>query len=311
MTRRAISIQLGDSERPGAAPRRWTLAGWRLAAAGISIFFAIALTGFFFVRFSELKRASRELERVTARNAELEATIKQLAEVENELETMRAMDAEMREWLGLAAQPGSANTGDALAASAATAANSGGGGGGAGAANSTGRAADGAAVDAPLSPGERAIVAEADPVARLTIDQLASIAQSAQLAWPIEGWVSSEFGEARAGDALHTGLDIVAPTGTPVLAAADGDVVVAGTDSQYGRLVSIEHADGLRTFYGHNASLFVSRGDRVVRGQQIATVGSTGRSTAPHLHFEVRLRRVVIDPRELLPPESDALAGNR
>ncbi len=299
MTRRAISIQLGDPGRPGASQRRWTLAGWQLAAAGISFFLAIALTGFFFVRFSELTRASRELERITARNAELEATLKQLAEVEHELETMRQMDGEIREWLGLDAQPSGASAGDASTALSASSASI---------ATST---ADPAPTDAPLSPGERAIVAEADPDARLTIDQMASIAQSAQLAWPIEGWVSSEFGDARSGEALHTGLDIVAPNGTPVLAAADGDVVVAGTDSQYGRLVSIEHADGLRTFYGHNASLFVQRGDRVVRGQQIATVGSTGRSTAPHLHFEVRLRRVVIDPRELLPPESDALAGNR
>jgi len=265
--------------------RRWTLAGWRLAAAAAGVFALITLSVFFVVRFAALTRASRELERVAQRNAELEATVMRLAEVESELETMREMDGEIRAWLGLDAQPASAT-------------------------NPPGAAAP-AAVDAPLSPGERAIVAEVDLDARLAIDQLAAVAQNAQLAWPIEGWVSSEFGEARAGDALHTGLDIVAPDGTPVLAAADGDVVVAGTDSQYGRLVAIEHADGLRTFYGHNASVLVERGERVVRGQQIATVGSTGRSTAPHLHFEVRQHRAVLDPRELLPPKSDALAGNR
>lgn len=292
MTRRAISIHLGE---PGGPQRRWTLAGWKLAAAVTCVFAATAFSGFFIVRFFDLVRASRELERVARRNAELESTVARLAEVESELETMRAMDGEIREWLGL----------DAPAVDARAAAATG--------ANAIGApdAAGAAPTETALSPGERAIVAEADLGARLASDQIASIAQSAQFAWPIEGWVSSEFGETRAGDAPHTGLDIVAPNGTPVLAAADGDVVVAGTDSQYGRLVSIEHADGLRTFYGHNASLLVQRGERVVRGQQIATVGSTGRSTAPHLHFEVRQRRVVLDPRDLLPPKGDALAGGR
>ncbi len=94
----------------------------------------------------------------------------------------------------------------------------------------------------------------------------------------------------------HDGLDLVAPAGTPILAAGSGHVVKAGWQGGYGLLVEILHAPGLSTRYAHAQKVFVHEGDWVGRGQMLAEVGSTGLSTGPHLHFEVRMRGHALDP---------------
>jgi lipoprotein NlpD len=94
-----------------------------------------------------------------------------------------------------------------------------------------------------------------------------------------------------------------APTGTPVLAAADGEVVYSGDKVRgYGNMVVLQHAGDLLTVYAHNSLLLVHVGDRVVVGQEIARVGATGRSTGTHLHFEVRRKEEPQDPLQFLPP---------
>jgi murein DD-endopeptidase MepM/ murein hydrolase activator NlpD len=100
--------------------------------------------------------------------------------------------------------------------------------------------------------------------------------------------------------ARHTGLDIPAPHGTPILASGGGRVVSAGYKGAYGRAVVIDHGDGLSTLYGHASKLLVRAGDVVMPNQQIALVGSTGRSTGPHLHFEVIRQGVRVEPRQYL-----------
>lgn len=100
--------------------------------------------------------------------------------------------------------------------------------------------------------------------------------------------------------ARHTGLDIPAPHGTPILASGGGRVVSAGYKGAYGRAVVIDHGDGLSTLYGHASKLLVRAGDVVMPNQQIALVGSTGRSTGPHLHFEVIRHGVRVEPRQYL-----------
>jgi len=100
--------------------------------------------------------------------------------------------------------------------------------------------------------------------------------------------------------ALHEGIDFPADAGTPILAAASGKVVFAGVHPEYGKLVEIDHGNGITTRYAHASLLLVGPDDLVVAGQRIAAVGSTGRSTGPHLHFEIRLRGVAQNPVRFL-----------
>jgi len=121
---------------------------------------------------------------------------------------------------------------------------------------------------------------------------------------PIKGRISSRFGERRdpihGRHRHHSGVDIAAGRGTPIPAAAAGTVVFAGRRGGYGNLVEIEHADGRRTRYAHTDRILVAAGDRVEDGQTIASVGSTGRSTGPHLHFEVRENGAGVDPLQII-----------
>jgi len=122
---------------------------------------------------------------------------------------------------------------------------------------------------------------------------------------PIEdGWFSSNFGwrvDPFSGEkSFHEGIDFPAESGTSILASASGKVVTAEVHPQYGRLLEIDHGNGLISRYAHTSALLVREGDLVVRGQPVATVGSTGRSTGPHLHFEVRLNGVPQNPARFL-----------
>lgn len=111
------------------------------------------------------------------------------------------------------------------------------------------------------------------------------------------GWRIDPFNGERA---FHEGVDFIAEAGTPITAAASGTVVYAGGHPQYGKMIDIDHGNGLASRYAHASRLFVKEGDLVIRGQKIAEVGSTGRSTGPHLHFEVRLDGVPQNPARFL-----------
>lgn len=105
--------------------------------------------------------------------------------------------------------------------------------------------------------------------------------------------------------AFHEGLDFLAEVGTPIRAAASGIVVIAERTPDYGNIVKIDHGSGVETRYAHASRLLVKAGDRVEKGQLIAEVGNTGRSTGPHLHFEVRLDGASLDPRKYLKHEQN------
>lgn len=113
-------------------------------------------------------------------------------------------------------------------------------------------------------------------------------------AYPARGKITSGFG--RRGQKNHNGIDIALPTGTPVKAADGGTVTFSGRQGTYGYLVIIDHGEGYTSYYGHNSKNLVSKGDKVHKGQTIALSGNTGRSTGPHLHFEVRKFGVPVNP---------------
>jgi len=122
--------------------------------------------------------------------------------------------------------------------------------------------------------------------------------------WPAAGRVSDTFGYRQdpftRKKTFHEGLDISAPYGADIKAAASGKVVFSGRQSGYGYMVIIDHGRGISTAYGHASRLLVKEGQKVKKGDVIAKVGSTGRSTGPHLHFEVRLNDTPVDPSKYL-----------
>jgi murein DD-endopeptidase MepM/ murein hydrolase activator NlpD len=117
---------------------------------------------------------------------------------------------------------------------------------------------------------------------------------------PLKGWISSRFGYRESPFTgrreFHRGLDIATHAGSPIIAPADGLVTYAGSKGLMGNMVTIEHGFGMVTRYGHTQKMLKKTGERVKRGETIALVGNTGRSTGPHLHYEVRLNGVAVNP---------------
>lgn len=115
---------------------------------------------------------------------------------------------------------------------------------------------------------------------------------------PVSGIITSRFGvNSSIRRSSHTGLDIATSTGTPVGAAAAGTVTFAGYKGSYGNMIVITHSNGVQTYYGHCSKLYATVGQTVSQGQTIAAVGSTGNSTGPHLHLEVRVNGVAYNPQ--------------
>jgi len=124
--------------------------------------------------------------------------------------------------------------------------------------------------------------------------------------WPVEGESTDSFGVrgnpfSGGSSEFHPGQDIAAPRGTPVIAPADGVVIKADWQNGYGQTVVIDHGNGLTTRYGHLSKIEVSAGQEIRRGNELGLVGSTGRSTGPHLHYEVRIGEVAVSPLYYLP----------
>jgi murein DD-endopeptidase MepM/ murein hydrolase activator NlpD len=130
----------------------------------------------------------------------------------------------------------------------------------------------------------------------------ASMLRAIPTFWPVRGFITSRFTAARGErDSLfHGGIDIAVDRGTPVRAAASGYVTEAGWNDSYGYYVLIDHGYGIKTLYAHADMLVVMKGERVAQGQTIAYSGNTGRSTAPHLHFQVTQNNTPVDPLKYL-----------
>jgi len=144
-----------------------------------------------------------------------------------------------------------------------------------------------AAVDALLSEPSRVLSTAGDEALR----------------WPVEGSLTSPFG-SRSGR-MHRGIDVAAPVGTPVHAVQDGTVAFAGWKGGYGNTVDIDHGGGQTSRSAHQSELLVHTGEHVERGQVIGHVGTTGSSTGPHVHFELRVDGTDLDPLDALPADKD------
>ena len=145
---------------------------------------------------------------------------------------------------------------------------------------------------------------ESEENVRNLLNDQVSLNRATPRGWPTKGWLTSYFGMRTSPytgkPAMHEGLDIAASIGTPVTATADGIIALTEYSPSYGKTVIIDHGYGYRTLYAHNSRILVKAGQRIKRGDKVSMVGNTGRSTGAHLHYEVQLNGVPIDPRKTL-----------
>lgn len=125
--------------------------------------------------------------------------------------------------------------------------------------------------------------------------------------WPTKGWVTSSFGPRhrpiRGGTRMHKGIDVAAPSGTPILAPGDGVVTFSGYKRGLGRAIIVDHGYGVTSVYGHNSKNYVKEGDKIKRGEIIGSVGRTGLATGSHLHYQVEVDGVPVDPMKYIHSE--------
>lgn len=260
MSRREFSIVVVPHSGGRTIERRFSVLGFRLlvALAGL-LLLAGAATVVLALRVHITKADYLNLR---VRNAALEAELTKLNQLKLELEQMRLADAKVRAMLGMDQEPPKLDL-DRLYEALA---------------RDSGAFLDSSAIRL-LDSAPRSITPRVNP----TIPGIA----------PVNGFTVSR-GWSRA----HTGIDLVAPTGTPVMATATGIVVFAGWDTIYGNSVQIEHADRFQTLYGHLLRITRLAGDSVQQGGLVGLLGSTGRSTAPHLHYAVFKAGKPVDPQK-------------
>lgn len=146
---------------------------------------------------------------------------------------------------------------------------------------------------------------ENDNINKLSQEEqdIANIKQTTTFIKPVQGTITSRFGQREPTTSTvpknHTGTDIAANAGTKIIAATEGEVVLASEEGDYGKHLKIQIGE-ISTIYAHCSKLYVKQGDKIVQGQEIAEVGSTGNSTGPHLHFEIRISERIIDPEKIL-----------
>lgn len=151
-----------------------------------------------------------------------------------------------------------------------------------------------------VAPPKKVVVAKRTVNTSTTISNN-KVSLGISLSRPVSGIITSRFGvNSSVRSSSHTGLDIAASLGTSITAAASGTVSYAGWKGSYGKLAVITHENGVQTYYGHCNALYVTAGQTVTQGQTIAAVGSTGNSTGPHLHFEIRVNGVSYNPQNYL-----------
>lgn len=152
-------------------------------------------------------------------------------------------------------------------------------------------------IELPTIPDDSVLFAAFDKQQKAIVEHNRIDDWSQPTGLPLAGFISQDF-ELADMNHFHPGVDIACAEGTPVLATAAGEVMYADFDSTYGYMVVLKHSDSVSTVYGHNSELLVNEGENVAAGSRIALSGNTGKSTAPHLHYEVRINDQPINPME-------------
>ncbi|HEX2897504.1 MAG TPA: M23 family metallopeptidase, partial [candidate division Zixibacteria bacterium] len=152
-------------------------------------------------------------------------------------------------------------------------------------------------IEFPALPDDSTLFASLDEAGMAAVKRAAGPDLSVPSGLPVTGFITRAF-ILEDSTHYHPGIDIACSEGTPVLATATGEVVMTGFDGVYGNIVVIKHNDSMTTLYGHNKEILVETGEKVMPGSRVALSGNTGKSTAPHVHYEIRINDEPINPME-------------
>jgi len=263
MASRSYNIIVVPSDHSGT--RQYSVSRALLLTLLVLVFLLLGCMAGFLVHYGRIVGKAAQAERLAQENQELLAQSVRATELSAEIEDLTALKAQILRMLGVAD-------------------------------------VEGGEPDLALADSER-IDPDLDLVGLDHLKAAESLQSYAPVRWPVEGWISREFFQAEESADAHPGLDLVAPAGAPIHAAGAGKVVEASYDEWLGNYIVIDHGFGYSSLYGHNERLLVSAGQSVDQGQVIAYLGNTGRSSAPHLHFEIRVDGRPVDPRQYLGPK--------
>ena len=251
---------------------------------GLCVFGVLGVAGVIgiTVNFSRVVRIAHKVERLERENRFLRRENAKVVELQQSLYEMKEIDHRLRKIAGVRIESGSRSPGGSLPASGGR----------------LWQTAQKMEVGAPRDMLEaRSFEETEDPIFGISEEGL----RTTPNLWPVQGWVSAEFNLSVGPlGRRHTGIDIAAPSDTPVKAAADGVVTFVGWTHDLGNLIMIQHDVSFSTRYGHNSRVLVGQGERVRKGQTVAFVGNSGRSSAPHLHFEIWKDGSPVNPRQYL-----------
>jgi len=256
MKKRERYISLIVAPHHKARPWQMDISYSSLKRLAILLSGVLILLVFFLINYGHIFWRAGQYEIMKKRSVEIEAKFSELQELKRELAELKKTESKLHHMLGITQQPAMLSINDINR---------------------------NAALNASVM-GNIALSNDRN-------DTLyGSLERSTPSLMPVKGWISAKIG------INHPGVDIAAREGDPVLAAADGIVTFAGWDNYFGNKVEISHGQKFITMYGHNAKLFVKEKQAVKQGQVIALVGSTGQSSGPHLHYEIRMNGKPVDP---------------
>ena len=280
----------------GSRVLRLSVPGWVVAAVAGG--FAVTLVGLAFIYpdYVALRQQRGTFTALSARlhsqQTLLDAAQSRLSEIRSEIDSWRGLHAKIWEPFGPEAAPAKRGTGIGGGAPSAPAAD------------------DRVAVKEEMDRLLGVVKEEGESIRSLErfLGRASRVLASLPSRWPVRGPVNSDFGQRRSpwapNSEFHSGIDIGAPIGMPVKAPAPGVVVFAGQQPEYGITLIIDHGNDTRSLYGHLSKLNVAMGQPVRRGDTVALTGNTGRSSGPHLHYEIQVKNQPVNPHSYIWEES-------